>query len=151
MVDFELRRAQSFARSAFLSHADGWEGATYQVVSADGTVATSGTLDDGGSDLLYVCLPDGDYELEFTAPAGWGDGADDDAAGSDARVSVAAHTEAVLAMSAAAETPANTWALVGFGAIKPLLAASALADPPALVEAARALLTALHDMRCGGV
>jgi hypothetical protein len=56
---------------------DGWEGATYRVVDADGTVAASGTLSDGGSDLLYVCLPDGSYELEFTAPAGWGDDGDD--------------------------------------------------------------------------
>ena len=62
---------------------DGWEGATYRVVDADGTVAASGTLSDGGSDLEYVCLPDGSYELEFTAPAGWGDDGDDDAAGGD--------------------------------------------------------------------
>ena len=62
---------------------DGWEGATYRVVDADGTIATSGTLDDGGSGLEYVCLPDGSYELEFTAPAGWGDDADDAAAGGD--------------------------------------------------------------------
>ena len=67
------------------SDADGWEGATYQVVGADGTVAANGTLSDGGSDLLYVCLPDGSYELEFSAPTGLGDDAGDDTTGSDDR------------------------------------------------------------------
>ena len=52
--------------------------------------------------------------------------------------------QAVLAIAACAETVSNAWALVGFGALHPLLAASALADPPALAEAA---LQALHRMR----
>ena len=45
--------------------ADGWEGASYQIIDSDGAVAASGTLSDGGASLEYACLPDGDYELEF--------------------------------------------------------------------------------------
>ena len=60
------------------NHADGWEGASFEIHDTNGAVAASGTLSDGGAGMQYVCLPDGDYELEFTAPAGWGDDADDD-------------------------------------------------------------------------
>ena len=58
------------------SGADGWEGTTYQIVDSDGAVEASGTLTDGASDLQYVCLPNGDYDLELTSAGG-----DDDAGG----------------------------------------------------------------------
>ena len=65
------------------SGADGWEGASYQIVRSDGTVEASGTLDDGASELQYACLPDGDYELTLDA-AGGGAGGDDAAGDGDA-------------------------------------------------------------------
>ena len=51
---------------------------------------------------------------------------------------------AVLAISACAATPECAWALVGFGALPPLLMASALTDPPALADAAQQALTRMR-------
>ena len=65
------------------SGGDGWEGRTYQIVGADASVAASGTLSDGGSGLEYVCLPDGDYELELLACGQSGGGASGDGASDD--------------------------------------------------------------------
>ena len=51
---------------------------------------------------------------------------------------------AVLAIAACAATPENAWALVGFGALPPLLIASSIAEPPALAEAAQQALARMR-------
>ena len=51
---------------------------------------------------------------------------------------------AVLAIAACAATPESAWALVGFGALPPLLIASSIAEPPALSEAAQQALARMR-------
>ena len=47
-------------------------------------------------------------------------------------------------MPPSAATPENAWALVGFGALPPLLIASSIAEPPALAEAAQQALARMR-------
>ena len=46
------------------SGGDGWQGATWSLVDQHtGDVVASGTLDDGSSGSLHLCLADGDYTV----------------------------------------------------------------------------------------
>ena len=47
----------------FDSWGDGWNGATYTVTDANGTVMASGGLTSGSSGTDAICLPDGCYDI----------------------------------------------------------------------------------------